>query len=417
MDRAIDPATLRTRRLRRGAVVAAVIVAVLLLLGAAPRLLTPTLRRGQFRTGVVSIGALETTLEASATVVPLVERVVSSPIDARIVRVKVRAGDTVRAGDELVELDTSATRLEAERLADRIAQQAAEAQRAAVDEERAEGALRGDLAARRLDLELAQSRALQYRKLNAEGLASSDTLHQAEVTLSKVRIEVAQLEDAITAAARGAKARRESLALDAAILAKEAGEVRHRLDLATARAEGEGVVTFAVATEGVTVQRGEVLARIADLSAFRVEAGVPDIHAGKIAPGMPVRLLLPGEPLAGRVDALRPAIENGSLRFSALLDRPGDPRLRHNQRADLLVVTGVRPGVRKVARGPALRPGAAVPVFVVREDSAERRMVRFGAAGRDEVEVEDGLLPGDEVIVSDTQDYAHLARVRVEGGR
>ena len=44
-------------------------------------------------------------------------------------------------------------------------------------------------------------------------------------------------------------------------------------------------------------------------------------------------------------------------------------------------------------------------VFVVRGARLERQPVSFGIASVDFFEVTDGLMPGDEVVISDMRDY------------
>ena len=44
---------------------------------------------------------------------------------------------------------------------------------------------------------------------------------------------------------------------------------------------------------------------------------------------------------------------------------------------------------------------------------ARRRTVEFGIADFEEIEVLAGLEPGDEVITSDMNDYAHLQEVKL----
>ncbi len=51
-------------------------------------------------------------------------------------------------------------------------------------------------------------------------------------------------------------------------------------------------------------------------------------------------------------------------------------------------------------------------MFVVEGSRARRTDARFGLTGREFLEVLDGLQEGDEVIVSDTQDYLHLRERR-----
>ena len=54
-----------------------------------------------------------------------------------------------------------------------------------------------------------------------------------------------------------------------------------------------------------------------------------------------------------------------------------------------------------------------LPPRSVHGDRADRVKVRLGAAGVDAVEVLDGLREGDEVIVSDMQDYEHVETVNL----
>jgi HlyD family secretion protein len=53
-------------------------------------------------------------------------------------------------------------------------------------------------------------------------------------------------------------------------------------------------------------------------------------------------------------------------------------------------------------------------VFVVRGTRLVRQPVTFGIASIDFFEVTSGLMPGDEVVISEMRDYARLERVRLE---
>ena len=50
---------------------------------------------------------------------------------------------------------------------------------------------------------------------------------------------------------------------------------------------------------------------------------------------------------------------------------------------------------------------------MVRGDRALRTAVRLGETGADAAEVLDGLRAGDEVVVSDMQDYEHVESVKL----
>ena len=171
------------------------------------------------------------------------------------------------------------------------------------------------------------------------------------------------------------------------------------------------MLTWVVPQEGITVQRGQVIARIADLESFRVEAVVSDVHSSSLHAGQAVRVMLDGQPLTGRLAAIDPTIENGAVKFKVDLDDARHPKLRNNLRVDVLVVTGSRANAVRVSKGPFAQGAATEEVFVIQGDHAVRRAVRFGLAGYEHLEVLDGLAPGEEVILSDMKDYVHLKRV------
>lgn len=415
MDRELDASFRRRQVWRRvgwtgGSL--ALIAAVLLLL---PGWLRPSLDRDRIRLGKVDRGPVEGVIEASGTVIPAFEGVLSSPVEARVEKILKRPGEVVKAGEEILKLDTSASRLSFERLQDQLSKKANEQLQVRLSLEKALSDLRGQIERGRLDAEAAEYRAEQNRKLRKDGLVSEQTLRTAEVEAKKARIELSQLEQSVRDARRSTEAQLQGLDLDLGILRKELDEARRQLDLATTRSDRSGVLTWVVPQEGATIQRGEVIARIADLDAYRVEATVSDIHASSLRPGLTVRTVLDGKPLVnGRLSQIYPTIENGAVKFTAELDDPRHPELRNNLGIDVLVVTGSRPDALRVPKGPFIQGGVIQKVFVVQGGRAVRRDVRLGVMGYDYFEILDGLAEGDEIILSDMKDYLHLEQVKID---
>lgn len=415
MDRELDASFRRRQIWRRvgwtgGSL--ALIAAVLLLL---PGWLRPSLDRERLRTGTIDRGPIEGIVEASGTVIPAFEGVLSSPVEARVEKILKRPGEVVKAGEEILKLDTSASRLAFERLQDQLAKKINEQLQLRLSLEKQLSDLRGQIDSGRLDAEAAQYRAEQNRKLIADGLVSEQVLRASEVEAKKAQIELAQLEQSVRDARRSTEAQLQGLDLDLAILRKELEEARRQLDLATTRSDRSGVLTWVVPQEGATIPRGEVIARIADLDSYRIEATVSDIHASSLRPGLPVRVVLDRKPLVGgRLSQIYPTIENGAVKFTADLDDPRHSALRNSLGVDVLVVTGSRADALRVPRGPYLQGGVIQKVFVIQGDRAVRRDVRLGVAGYDHSEVLDGLAEGDEIILSDMKDYLHLEQVKLD---
>jgi HlyD family secretion protein len=371
--------------------------------------------RERLRLGRVERATVEATLDAAGVAVPAAERSIASPVETRVLSVLKRAGDAVQVGDPIVVLDTAASRLVLARLTDRIAQKASESKRQALGLARDLADLDARAESRRLDAQMLLHRMAQREKLRGDGLISDEALEEARIEAEKARIEVRQLENARGNAERSAAASLEGVSLDVRILEKEAEEARRQLELATARADMDGIVTWVVTEEGATVHVGQAVARVARLDAFRIEATISDVHASRLGRGMPARIEVAGHRLEGSVSAVLPAIEGGAAKFLVDLRNPSDQVLRQNLRVDVHVVADRRDDVLSVPRGPFVTGGAIQPVFVVDDGRLIRRSARFGLAGYERLEILDGLAEGDTIVLSDMQDYTHLESVRLTG--
>lgn len=413
MDRELDTASRRRLGLRRLAAATPWLAVAAALVFGLPRWLAPSLDRGRVRTAVVDRGPVEATLVAPGTVIPAFETVIVTPVEARVVAILARPGGAVAAGDEVLELDFADARLELARLEDRLAQKASERRRLAAETERDLADLAGRREGGRLDAETAGYRLDQRRRLHAEGLASEAVLREAEVEAEKARLEVARLAASEAALGRVAATRTAELDLDLRLLEQERVQVRRRLELASTRVARPGVVTWVVPEQGVTVRAGEPVARLADLSSFRVEATLSDAYAAHLAAGQPARVLVGGDELEGSLAQVYPEVEDGAVRFTVELAERGHPALRPNLRVEVLLVTDRRADAVRVARGPFAVAAGRQEVFVVTGGRAVRRPVELGLIGHREVEVVSGLAPGDEVIVSDMSEFAHRESVRL----
>jgi ABC-type multidrug transport system fused ATPase/permease subunit len=172
------------------------------------------------------------------------------------------------------------------------------------------------------------------------------------------------------------------------------------LELAAIRADRDGVVTYIQSQEGAALRTGDVVARIADLSTYRIDATVSDVHAARLVSGLPALVRLASGSLQGTLAAVDPEVRNGVITVSVRLATPNAPALRPNLRADVELVIAQRDGVVRVSRGPFASGAATEQVFVVRGDRAVRQAVRFGVAGFDAFEVVDGQ-PQRKVVISD----------------
>ncbi|HYI12954.1 MAG TPA: HlyD family efflux transporter periplasmic adaptor subunit [Thermoanaerobaculia bacterium] len=413
MDREIAPEVRQRRYVRRGLAAAIGLAALVFFFAATVEWLRPSLDPDDLQIARVERGRIEATVEANGTVVPLVEQVVSSPVEARVLRVGRRAGDRVQAGDELLTLDTSQSQLETARLSDALSQKESAATELQIQLDETVANLRAQIEQKKLDAQIVHYTADQRAKLRAEGLIAEQDALAAAAGAKKSDIELRQLEEALARALRSRDVQLAASRANVTMAQREREESRRQLELAMLRADRNGVLTSIINEVGATVRRGDILARIADLSSYRVEATISDIHAARLAAGMRAVVTLDEARIGGTIESVDPRIVNGVAKFFITLDQPAHPRLRNNLRVDVAVVTGARSNVLVVRRG-ALARTDTTHAFVVRGDAAERVNVRFGMAGVETIEIAEGLREGDQVVISDISEYEDVKEVRLK---
>lgn len=413
VDREIDTRTRYRAQLKRLIVPAAVIASVGLLVGWGSGLLRPSVKRSSIRTAVVDQGPVDASLSATGTVVPQTEQVLSSPVDARLLRVLRKAGTAVGAGDPIVELDVSASVLAVESLGQDLALKANQQARSKLALENTLSELNAQFEIKTLQLESAKLEHVRNRQLFEKGLTSSEDLRRSEVAERQAGIELQRIEASRRNAQESTKTELAGLALELAKVEKAHQEARRVLGLATPTADRNGVVTWTLTEEGAAVRKGDIVARVADLSAFRVDASVSDAYASRLSVGLPVQVRADERVLDGRVSDVLPTVQNGAVTVRVALAERAHPSLRPNLRVEVFIVTDHRDRALRVRKGSSTSGDGVQQVFVVRGDLAVRTRVRFGVASFDFVEALEGLSAGDEVVVSDMTDYQRLSSIRL----
>ncbi|NOT33118.1 MAG: HlyD family efflux transporter periplasmic adaptor subunit [Candidatus Eisenbacteria bacterium] len=413
MDRPIPARELllqARRRLLGWILGAGALIALVVIL---PGWVTPSIPRAQLRTAKVERGAIDATLTASGLVLPEHEFVVTSPNASRVLQTLHQPGDTVAAGEPILSLDQGEARLLVERLERQAALKDNERAQARIDLENRLSELTGQAAIKQLELESLSFEAERNTKLVESGVISGDQARKGATDLQRCRIEVEQLGAATRNAKRGLEVRLRSLALEHDILVRERRDAERELKQGSAASVRGGVLTWVLSGEGVSVARGDELARVADLSTFKVEATLSDVHAGRIRAGQPVVVRAGELSLPGTLTKVHPKVENGIVRIEVALERPDHPLLRPNLRVDVYIISERREGTLSVRRGSVISAEGGHALFRIHSKVADRRDVTLGITNFERTEILKGLEEGDEVILSDMSDYANRKEIRI----
>ncbi len=413
MDRQISQSTKIKRMLWRSFSVILVLGVAMAALAYGPRLLKTTIGRAEFRTARVEAGPIEATINSTGVVVPDFEQVISSPVNGRILRVLKRPGDPVRRGDAILELDVSEATLALEKLKQQIDLKQNQQAKARLDLQNTLNTLRSQWEIKNLDYEAAKASTGRNRKLKELGLLSAEQLHETEIREEKIAFELKQLSAAQQNAEASTTTQLEGLDLEMKSLLNEQADMERQLELATTKADRDGVLTWVITETGTSVLKGALLARIADLSSFRVDATVSDIHSRRLATGLPVTIKINDELLSGTVSVINPTIKDGVMTVGITLAEKSSPLLKSNLRVDVLIVTDRKSQALKVRKGVFAATDGIEYVFVVRGNRLVKQQVKFGISGFDTLEVLSGLVEGDEVVISDMKEYQHMRDIQI----
>ncbi|MCR6733853.1 MAG: efflux RND transporter periplasmic adaptor subunit [Afipia sp.] len=208
----------------------------------------------------------------------------------------------------------------------------------------------------------------------------------------------------VAAYGRGSRQRLMNLDVpDAAIAAMEkSGTVPITIDWSAPR---DGVVLERNAIEGMRAQPGDVLFRVADTSVVWAMIDVAERNLGALAVGQPVTVRargFPGREFTGTVSVVYPQVnrETRTARVRIELTNP-DLALLPDMYVDADIDIGSPRPVLAVPESAVLDTGSRQAVFVERgQGRFEPRDVKLGHRGDGHVEIREGLVEGDPVVVS-----------------
>ena len=292
------------------------------------------------RIQVVERKSRAATEDVVGTVRPKLSAAIEAKVSGRIEQMLVVPGQSVKAGERLVQLD-------AHEIQSRLDQAAAARQQAESD--------------------LKRFTALLEQKI-----------------LSQSEFDNAQSKFRMAAAAEA--------------------EVKTMLGYTQIVAPFAGVITRKLADVGDLAAPGKTLLQMENPDTLRFEADVPEALIGNVKLGdkLAVRIAAVAKEIDGTVAEMSPAADPNSRTYLVKLDLPGATGLRSGQFGRVAVPVGEASAIR-VPAAAVIQRGQMELVFVVANghahgNQAQLRLVKTGSRVGDEVEIVSGLNSGDRVV-------------------
>lgn len=176
-----------------------------------------------------------------------------------------------------------------------------------------------------------------------------------------------------------------------------------------------GVLAELPLEEGQWVRPGDNLARIVQPGRLKAEVRIPETQARDVAVGQVSLIDTRNDTIAGRVVRIDPAVASGSVTVDVRLEGPLPKEARPDLSIDGTIEIERLSDVLYVGRPVYGQANSLVGLFKVVENgnAAVRVTVRLGRSSVNTIEIVEGLVEGDEVILSDMSAWENHDRVRL----
>ncbi len=326
--------------------------------GAPPTLITVTQAKA---------GPLEISERTLGTIEAVNDPKISAEVAGKIVRIAVRAGETVKKGQLLAQIDPTDLGNQAKADQSEIT---------------------------RLQALLAQQEKLLGR--------------QSEL-VQKNFISKNALDDVT--------AQRDALKSQLAAASARSAISQNNQQKARIVAPFEGVIEEKIASDGDYVKVGDPLLRLISNGHLRAHLPFPENAASRIKPGMAVRLtspLAPDTEIKGVVEDIRPSVTESSRAIDVIarLENPGF--LKGGGSVNASVVTGrLDNAIQVPEQSVVLRPAGKV-VYLIVDGKAVQQVVEAGGKQRGLVEIRQGLKGGETVALDGAGFLSNNAAVAIK---
>jgi HlyD family secretion protein len=336
-------------------------------------------------------------------------------IAAGTVTLKVVAGDVVKQGQTLAEIDSPELRSRLAQEESTLASLEAEAGRAALDAELTRANARKLLDQAMIDQVAAQRDLERNRRAFDGGAVAQIDVARAQDALKKADLGLAAARQESSLQGRGAGLDTRNKHLLADRQRSAVNELQRQVDALTLRAPFDGQIGQLMIAQRANVAANAAVLSVVDLSVFEVEIKVPESFARDLGIGIPAEVTATGGTFAAAISAVSPEVVNGEVAARLRFQDKQPPGLRQNQRLSARIVLDTRRNVLSVERGPFLEQGGGRTAYVMDGDIAVKRRLRTGVSSLGAVEILEGANVGDRIVVSGSDQFGDAERIRISG--
>ena len=418
MDRNI-PSSVRKRRIRnRLAGFALFIIAVVAIVWVFPRLFEESISSEHLDIAIIDRGSIEMSVSASGKLSPLIEEIVVSPIDSRIMEAYKYPGDTVKKGEALLKLELTSAETQYQQMLDKKEMKKSELIQADISLDNTIRELQMQRLITEKQVRQPKTDLEGERYLDSIGAGTPDKVRKAELNYEEARLQLQQLDQKILNEQKNADAEMRIRELELSVLEKELAEQSRLLNDARILSPRDAVLTFINRQIGAKVAQGTQLAVVSVPDRYKAEGELAGSYRDRLSIGVKAIIKIKDTEIPGTVTTVDPSVTDGVVRFTVIPDETDRPELKSGLSVDIHIRYGFRSDVLRLPNRNFFKYGKGVyTLWVIQDGKAVERHVSCGESSFEYVEVVDGLHEGDRVILSDMERFTGKGTVRIRQKR
>ncbi len=327
------------------------------------------------------------------------------------VTLKVKAGDMVKRGDIVAELESPDLTSLLKREQANYDQLEAEVSRQKILARKQKLIARRDADQAEIERITAARTFERFEKAGPSGVISKIDYMRAQDALktAEIRAKHAEAATGLENEDVDLNLKTKSAQLEQQRLVRD--DAKRKVEELRLKAPVDGMVgTLSVANRSV-VAANTALMTLVDLSQLEVELEIPETYVADLGLGMTAEITINGVTAKGKLSALSPEVVKNQVLARVRFDGTQPSGLRQSQRVSARLLIEEKPNVLMLARGPFVESEGGRFAYLVQNNIATRIPFKLGATSISAVEVLSGLKEGDKVVVAGTDQFENAEKV------
>jgi HlyD family secretion protein len=329
------------------------------------------------------------------------------------VTLKVKAGDMVKKGDVVAELESPDLTNLLKREQANYEQLDAEVARQRILARKQKLLAQRDADQAEIERLTAERTFQRFEKAGPEGVISKIDYMKAQDALKSAEIRAKHAAQATSLENEDVELNLKTKVAQLAQQRLVRDDAQRKVEELRLKAPVDGMVgTLSVANRSV-VAANTALMTLVDLSQLEVELEIPESYVSDLGLGMTAEITINGVTSRGKLSALSPEVVKNQVLARARFEGAQPAGLRQSQRVSARLLIEEKPNVLMLQRGPFVESEGGRFVYQVQSDIATRKPIKLGATSISAVEIVEGLKLGDKVVIAGTDQFENAEKISI----